>query len=154
MHGAPSVCYPVKRTVRTACLYGTCWLLGCLATVAWLVAVPRIAVVPHGLMALWVFISGAVLWCRWMEQPSGSLGWDGQHWRWHGRDCSAELPEGALAISLDLQQMVLVRFVPAAGKNLWLWLDATLEPAFWHSLRCALKSRPTAGSPGKPGMAS
>ena len=138
MHAAPAVRYPVTRSNRIAA-----WLAGLCALelallLAWWVSSPQSGV-PH---VLAFFAWGiATVWAiqAWRRSAVGALGWDGQHWRWETEPHSVDFPEGTARIHLDLQSRVLVRFVPAQGRAVWLWLERRSgRLSQWHLLRCAL----------------
>jgi len=95
-----------------------------------------------GLAPAWGLLAmapGAVL--GWALGPRGhtELAWDGQHWHCDGRP-------GAMAVHLDLQRLLLLRWKPAAGAARWLVADAAAAGASWHALRVAL----FAGRPEAP----
>ncbi len=138
MHAAPAVRYPVTRSYRVAAwLAGLCALeLAVLS--AWWAASPQsdalhlVAFGCWGVATLWAFLT-------WRGALVGHLGWDGQHWRWESTPPMAVLPEGVARLHLDLQSQLLVRFAPAQGRAVWLWLERRpARLAQWHLLRCAL----------------
>jgi hypothetical protein len=90
-----------------------------------------------GLLAL---APGAVL--GWALGPHGDtdLAWDGQRWHCDGQP-------GAVAVHLDLQRLLLLRWKPATGGAArWLVSDAAAAGPHWHALRVAL----FAGRPEAP----
>ena len=138
MHAAPAVRYPVTRSHRVAA-----WLVGLCALelallLAWWAASPRpdalhaVAFGCWGLATAWAIVA-------WRGSVSGELGWDGQHWRWQPAAHTADMPEGVARLQLDLQTCVLVRFAPAQGRAVWIWLERqSARLPQWHLLRCAL----------------
>jgi len=139
MHTAPAVRYPVMRSGRAGALQAVLWLLGAAAVAGWMAALPHVGL-PQ-VLAAGLLLATAVASLRAWRTPPGQLGWDGQHWRWDGASSGPSLPEGTLALHLDLQSLVLVQFRPARGRPLWLWLDRGALPGRWHALRCALHAR-------------
>lgn len=138
MHAAPAVRYPVTRSYRIAA-----WLAGLCALelallLAWWVSSPQGDVLHAAAFAVWG-IAAAWAALAWRRSATGTLAWDGQHWRWESARQVADVPEGTAHIHLDLQTQVLVRFVPGQGRAVWLWLGR--QPGRlpqWHLLRCAL----------------
>jgi len=66
---------------------------------------------------------------------SGHLTWDTSEWWWdyQGRHLS-----GGIAVRLDIQSAMLVRFVSGDGVKHWFWLDRKSLPARWLALRRAV----------------
>ena len=57
-------------------------------------------------------------------------------------------------LALDLQARMLVRWTPAQGRPLWLWVERDAALSHWDALRRALYSRTTtAASHGGPPVA-
>ncbi|MCS4509472.1 hypothetical protein [Xylophilus ampelinus] len=124
--------YPVAVWLAGLCALELALLL------AWRAASPQpaplhaVAFGCWGLATAWVFLA-------WRGAAVGELGWDGQHWRWEPVRTTAHAPEGVARLHLDLQAHVLVRFVPAQGRAVWLWLERRSgRLPQWHLLRCAL----------------
>ncbi len=149
MHSAPSVSYPVVRSRRAALLLLAAWGLGALAVFGWAVGGPPPSSPLAGVLQLaspaWVVLAGMAVAASWRRLPAESLAWDGQHW--HCTGAGVPHAEGTLAVCLDLQGLVLVRFQPARGAVRWLWLDRDAAPGRWHGLRCALAARPRPATP-------
>ena len=86
------------------------------------------------------------------------LKWDGVDW-WLAAPVDAAEPRvGKVAVALDLDRWLLLRFradgleVPAPGpRTRWLALRRHEHPAEWHALRCALYS-PAASSGASEGL--
>jgi hypothetical protein len=146
MHAAPSVTYPVGRSRFAGALLAAVWLLGGAAILAWTFATP----LPgwrHLLAACVLAAAGFAALVGWLRSPRGSLAWDGSDWRWEGA-------AGEPALALDLQARMLVRWIPAQGRPLWLWLERDAALSHWDALRRALYSRTTtAASHGGPPVA-
>ncbi len=145
MHHAPSVQYPVGRsrflTVAAVALWslGLCGAAGqalALGAVAWPVGVTLVASLAAGAVVVWAN----------RTEPTGTLYWDGDAWSWNGSALQA--PE----VSLDLQTVVLVRFVAEQGVHLGLWLERRQAPARWDDLRRALWAPRASDTPWANGV--
>ena len=136
MHNAPSVTYPVGRSLLAGGLGGVLWLLGVVVTVQWIRQSPvsgwRLvaAVMVPALAAL------AAGW-NWWIMPRGTLAWDGQSWTWTG---AAGVDVGAVDVCLDLQHFLLLHFRSHPTSH-WLWLERNRSAARWDDLRRAVYSR-------------
>ena len=150
MHNAPSVSYPVGRSLVAGGLATAAWLLGALACAQWTVqsqlngwrlGAAGVALAVAGLASAW----------NWWFMPRGILGWDGQSWTWTAADTTYA---GAVEIRLDLQQCLLVYFKSRAGSH-WLWLERTHCAERWDELRRAVysRARPQALPQAEPGPA-
>ena len=137
MHGAPSVSFPVGRSLWAGAVAAAIWLLGAgvaagwLATAAWS---PRQAVALALLAA-----TGAWAAAAWWRQPSGRLDWDGAAWCWWPA-AGVPLEGGSLRVAADLQFLLLVQW-SGAGRRSWLWLERRADPSRWAALRRAVYSR-------------
>ena len=136
MHNAPSVSYPVGRSLLAGGVAAALWLLGVLVTAQWVSQSPvsgwrliAAAIVP----ALGALVAG---W-SWWTLPRGTLAWDGQSWAW---SCAAGAHLGAVGVCLDLQKCLLLHFrsQPTAS---WLWLERSQCAERWDDLRRAVYSR-------------
>lgn len=98
-----------------------------------------------------------LLW-RDRRASARNLKWDGVDW-WLAAPVDAAEPRvGKVAVALDLDRWLLLRFradgleVPAPGpRTRWLALRRREHPAEWHALRCALYS-PAASSGASEGL--
>ena len=150
MHNAPSVSYPVGRSLVAGLLALAAWLLGALAIAQWTAQSQvhgwRLAVAAFALMA-----TALVCAWNWRQMPRGTLEWDGQCWRWKG---SAADDAGTVEVCLDLQRFLLVRWQGEA-KHHWLWLERARHPERWDGLRRAVysRARPQALPQAGPGAA-
>jgi hypothetical protein len=136
MHAAPSVSYPVGRSLFAAGACGLAALAGLAAVAAWSL------LVPFGLRQVAAF--AVVLACvslashAWLHAPVGILHWDGGAWAWEeGGATGAGRPE----VALDLQSRLLLRWRGDGGGTRWLWLARTSAPSHWDALRRAVYSR-------------
>lgn len=143
MHGAPSVNHPVGRSSWAACILAVLWILAVIVAVAWTAAgatgwrawLAGGLVLALGVLAAW----------NWWRAPEGVLAWDGARWTWTAAG-SAATHEGSLAVVLDLQGLLLVRWsTPGAGH--WFWLQPGGPRSRWDALRRAVYSRAGAEAP-------
>ena len=136
MHGAPSVSYPVGRSLFGAGILLAAWTFGSASCAwwwwsgasGWRLGAALIAVAATGIMAAW--------W--WRRQPEGLLGWDGGAWTWAGD--GRDLHEVGIHVEIDLQAMLLLRWHAQAGSG-WFWLERRSLPQRWDALRRAVYSR-------------
>jgi hypothetical protein len=137
MHAPP----PVRVTLA----FDRAWAWGCVAlgalaganVAAWLRPAPWV-VVPAAL-------AGALLalWLVRARRATGALDWDGQVWFWE--PAGAEALPGAVAVAIDLDRWMLLRFTPEQGTRRWLPLARAAHASAWSSLRAALfGARPAA----------
>jgi hypothetical protein len=157
MHAAPSVSYPVGRSRFAGALLAAAWLLAAAATLAWTFTTP----VPgwrQGLAGAVLAGCGLAALAGWLRSPAGTLAWDGGAWRWEagkegaaGRSAEAGRPE----LALDLQARMLLRWLPAGGRQRWLWVERDAAVSHWDALRRAVYSRAntTGASHGGPPVA-
>ncbi|QAZ40144.1 hypothetical protein C1M51_12340 [Methylibium sp. Pch-M] len=125
-----------------------------------------------GVTALWALQRGdglaaavtglvvaGVAWLLWRDRQASAqrLKWDGVDWWLAGPADAAEPRAGKVAVALDLDRWLLLRFradgreVPASGpRTRWLAMRRHEHPAEWHALRCALYS-PAASSGASEG---
>lgn len=142
MHQAPTVDYPLgeARVLRNLIL--AVWLLVLLVDLAWLYQVQG-----EG-WRVWLglgstLVIGLLARRDWPGAGRGSLRWDGANWCWQGE---GQGRIGRLAVPLDLQSALLVRWSPVAGgRPAWFWLDCAADPSGWLDLRRALFAAPHAG---------
>lgn len=136
MHNAPSVSYPVGRSLWAAVLVFAGWLAGAAAAGWWVLASPA----PgwrQGLGVAAVLLAGAWAAWEWRRMPAGELSWDGSRWAWPGAAPAEPL---SVEAALDLQHVLLLRW-RAPGCSGWLWLERSHRPARWDELRRAVYSR-------------
>ncbi|GAB3183961.1 hypothetical protein [Hydrogenophaga aquatica] len=154
MHCAPSVEYPVGRSVFAQGVFlvlVSAWLLG---QVLWAVSLTG-----NPWPGAWWFSAGAGLllavWGYWRlkQPPQGRLHWvppaagsagagDGQAgaWQWFSAAYRHGTPLDRVEWVWDLQGMVLLRLRNAAGLSWWVWLERSFDPGVWDDLRRALKA--------------
>lgn len=134
MQGAPSVTYPVGRSLLTALLPLAAWTAGACAAAAFLASAAPFAA--RAAAAAAILAAGVPAALAWRNSPRGSLHWDGQAWRLEAGPAAA----GSLAVGLDAQRLMLLRVGEGAGAR-WVWAEARRQPRAWESLRRAVYSR-------------
>lgn len=145
MHNAPSVSYPVGRSLYAGALLALLWLLAAAATGAWWWQVAA----PAGRVAaalLLLAATGAYAGSTWRRAAAGRLEWDGDHWNW---SASGQRQSGTLQVALDLQHAVLLRWQADGAALQWFWLERRRDAPRWADLRRAVYSR--ARAPASPG---
>jgi toxin CptA len=142
MHSAPSVTYPVERSRTLAWLMLGLALLGALSLACW-------ALLSGGpgerVMAAVACLGVSILWAvrSWLGMPSGVLSWDGHEWQWVD---TGHVTGGTLAVHLDAQNHLLLRFCPPRGAAHWCWAERSSAPGRWVDLRRAVYSRAKAAT--------
>jgi hypothetical protein len=144
MQNAPSVSYPVGRSLLPGLLAGALILSGLRATVQWLAQAPVSGWRLGAAVAALTLGTGAAGW-NWWRMPRGTLGWDGHDWAW---TAAGRTETGLVESCLDLQEFMLVRFV-GHSRSHWLWRGRSLAAERWGDLRRAVYSR--AGTQSPPG---
>ena len=153
MHNAPSVSYPVGRSLVAAALATAASLLGALVIGLW-AAQSQLSGWRIGLACLaWLGAASISAW-KWWVTPKGVLAWDGQAWTWNGNGDGVAADSGRLEVSLDLQHSLLVRWCSPTAR-LWLWLERRRRAERWDELRRAVYSRARIDTPpdANPGPA-
>src|SRR5512140_189487 len=149
MHNAPSVSYPVGRSLLAGGLAAALWLLGVLVTVQWVsqsqgsgwrLAAAVIVLAVAALAAGW----------SWWTMPGGTLAWDGQSWTW---TCAAGTYPGVVEVCLDLQHCLLLHFRRQSAAS-WIWLERGQCAERWDDLRRAVycRARPQTPPEAKAGV--
>jgi hypothetical protein len=136
MRAAPAVRVTLEPPRAARLAVATLTALAVASVAAW-VAGHQGAPTALGLVGL---LPGA--WAGWALGPQGQaeLDWDGQRWACDGQ-------AGRVAVQLDLQFLLLLRFVPAAGRTRWLLAHRGDLGPQGHGLRVALfAGRPEAAS--------
>jgi len=147
MHGAPSVTYPVGRSLFAGRLAAALVLVALAACLAWSLQATAGWRQLAALAA--VLACGALALRGWLRSPTGVLRWDGQGWSWEE---GGEVDPGQPEIALDLQARLLLRWRADQGPVRWLWLERTSDASHWEALRRAVYSRASTHVPaaGKP----
>lgn len=157
MRNAPSVAYPVSRSVFHAWLLALLASLGLLVQAAWWwpIAGTAPAIVQRDVLA---GLIGAVLWALWLgfawrgwlRAPVGQLQWDALAtppdglqgcgaWRWRSAAGHDAAPLRRVDLVLDLQQRALLRLRDDDAAQSWVWVERAGDPAHWNDLRRALQ---------------
>ena len=149
MENAPSVSYPVARPLVVGLVAAGLWLAGAATTVAWTLQADA-AGWRQGAAALAVAACGGYALLGWMRLLTGELRWDGTGWM--APRCDTP---GSLQVALDVQWLLLVRWVGPAGSR-WLWLEQQRCPQRWRDLRRAVysRARPMALAAARPPAAT
>ncbi len=136
MHDAPSVSYPVGRSVWAGAMAAALWLAGLAGVLLWS-AQPQVA--PWRLALAWTAVAAAavVVLRTWWRPPRGTLAWDGAAWTW--TPDGGTPVAGELQVALDLQRLLLLRW-RGSGDRGWFWLDRGSSER-WDELRRAVYSR-------------
>ena len=145
MHSAPSVSFPVVRPLFAGLLAAGVWSGGVAVTLWWLYE----ADAPGwrlGAAALALAVSGAWALASWLHSPVGNLHWDGAGW-----SAPSATQPGTVAVAMDLQQVLLVRW-HGPQRAQWFWLERQSCPQRWLDLRRAVYSRATSQAlpPARP----
>ena len=142
MHNAPSVSYPVGRCafqrvtfVALSGITASVMLVWCmLQPVSWPMCVCALAT-----------LVGIVLGWRSWQTPAGTLSWDGQVWCWHSRGDRLDDEIGHIAVALDVQNTLLLKWQPLSdtliAPRCYLWLGRGRAASRWQNLRCAVYAR-------------
>jgi toxin CptA len=137
MHNAPSVTYPVGRSRMLAGLIAALWLTGGMATAFWVFQTSGLGW-RLGAEILALVFCGAWAARAWATMGVGALCWDGQDWQWSS---AGRTVGGRLAVHLDAQTHLLLRFTPPRGAQCWCWAERASAPERWADLRRAVYSR-------------
>ncbi len=89
--------------------------------------------------ALAAVAAGAAAWRR-GGVDGAALRWDGRAWHWTPAGDAPEVA-GALAVAIDLDGWLLLRFDALDGRRRWMALSRARHGACWHALRCAVHAR-------------
>jgi hypothetical protein len=135
MHSAPSVSYPVGRSLWVAAFLLAAWGLGALACAAWAWEGGTAFRLAAGVVAIVVAGASATGW--WRRQRSGMLAWDGGGWRWSQAHRTSDLT--AIQVVADLQAWILLRCDGESGPR-WIWAERAQLPARWGEFRRAVYS--------------
>jgi toxin CptA len=137
MHNAPSVTYPVGRSLFAACLYAATWGSAALAIVTWTMQSQAVGLRHAGAAAALAF-AAAWLALAWWRSPTGDMSWSGAAWQWVGDGAPAAA--GHPVVRLDLQRWLLLEWRGGSGGVLWLWAERRRLPVHWQPLRRAVYS--------------
>lgn len=139
---SPPVRYPLQRSR---------WLLRCwigalvlsasvlLAWACWGAGFGTARVVRLGWVAVLWMLCVVVAWRALQRQPQGHLHWSGYGWVWETAQQSLPLI-GAPVVVLDLQGLLVLRWVDGQGRRLRCVLEWDWAPQDWPGLRRAVYS--------------
>lgn len=140
---APAVSYPVGRSRLLAGLLGTAWLtgLGAVVFAAFSGSKHTNQALTAIVLIASVSLAGIAAIAFWRQQGRRRLVWDGERWLILDGVGPSRGDEARVHVRLDLQRvMLLCHEDPAHRRRIWLWAEASHDPARWHLLRCALYS--------------
>lgn len=150
MQNAPSVTYPVGRSLVHAGLLAGVAGLGVLAlglSFWWWSAVNSLGLWLGGLA--WLCWSAVAL-AGWRRSLPGHLQWDAKApaalatpeatggWRWSCSVRDEPVTVDTMEWALDAQSFVLLKLYLPGHRQHWVWLEARRAPARWDDLRRAL----------------
>ena len=137
LHRAPSLVYPLGRSRLLGGALFLGWCIAAGVTLRWAHSAAAGDWRPMlGWLAL--LISAVFMATGWRRAPVGSLGWDGQRWRWESPVYRGGSALDAPIVVLDLQRALLLRMDNQAGAVWWLWAERSAAPSRWLALRRAV----------------
>lgn len=154
MRSAPSVSYPVGRSVFYGVLLLALGLLPLLALVLWWwhggrAELLRQAAWPVAALG-WVLWSAVAGWV-WSRSATGQLRWQGMPskegrelgltgWAWRPQPGAVDLmPLARPVVALDAQHWLLLRLAAQTGKTFWVCAERSRDPDRWLDLRRSLR---------------
>lgn len=141
---APSVVYPVARSLWAAWTMAVSWTLAAVVTLTWTGSAG-----PGDFSPLWAWgallLAGLALIGSWRNANEGQLTWDGERWLWTSRAYPAGAPLSWPEVVIDMQGVMVLHMVNPAGAALILWLEARQARDRWPDLRRAICARPSNG---------
>ena len=138
-HNAPSVVYPVQRSLTLGSWLLAVWGLGlCILALwtlsstawGWRASVAAVAAAGTALAAL----------MSWRASRCGQLAWDGQRWHWDSLTKLSSSEQSQLSVIVDVQFALLLSFEAISGTRCWLWVERESQPERWMDLRRAVYS--------------
>ncbi len=144
MYTPPTVEYPVGPSHWFRWVWGLLWALTLTIQMAWLWRAGPGQWAPW--IGLLVALVGAIVATRvGSVVRAGTVVWDTSTWWWeHGSERSS----GQMTFELDLQKVILLRFVSDAGACHWFWLECGSAPLRWLALRRAVFAKRALGDAG------
>ena len=145
---APSVLYPLRRSMALGAVLMGLLCAGAAALWAWLAQGAMVSWVPVCTAGgLWL-LAAAGAGHFWHQQFVGFLRWDGQGWALEGDGPdkifrALSVPPEVL---LDLQTHLWVCVSPLGYRRTWLWLERASQPERWLDMRRAVYSRAVPGA--------
>lgn len=130
----PAVDYPLGKSVLLSGAWWFTWICAMAIDLYWFWSVGPADWRPW--LGLLLTVTAALLASRWRPlTQAGTLSWDGTEWWWQQ---PRDRLQGDLAVRLDTQSGLLVRFVSHAGATHWFWLERASRPEHWLGIRRAL----------------
>jgi toxin CptA len=145
MHSAPAVSFPVGRSRFQVMFLGGAWLLG-IAVCAYWAADVEVADWRQATTLAVLLVGGLCAAWQIKQSPQGALKWEGQHWVLQLASnppvtAPPQAQAGDVALHVDLQFFMLLRFQNLARRTYWLWLDRSAPQTRWLALRRAVHGR-------------
>lgn len=144
MYTPPTVEYPVGPSRWFQWAWRTLWALTLTVQAVWLWRAAS------GEWAPWVglltALAGALVAVRvGSVVRTGAVVWDTRTWWW---EQGSQRSSGLMTSELDLQSLILLRFVSDAGARHWFWLERGSAPERWLALRRAVFAKAGRGDAG------
>ena len=147
MRNAPSVTYPVGRSVFCACLMCGVAGLGLLIVLVGSIYGSWRATLACGVVwCVWVAVAmwawrrmpqGLLAWQSGRARPGGALGVLGS-WSWASEAYQEGVALKDVERVYDFQLAMLLRLHNPDGARTWIWVERAAEPSRWLVLRRAL----------------
>ena len=134
MHNAPAVSFPVSHNPMGVIVVSAVWSMAVVVVGAWLLQAIADSVRLVALVATTVLAAVSIMLARRPVGP-GILRWDGKDWNWQRGDGATA---GRLMPALDLQVLMLLRFMPESGRAFWLWTSRGNTSLQWDAFRRAV----------------
>ncbi|TFY96506.1 hypothetical protein [Ramlibacter rhizophilus] len=137
MRSAPSVTYPVGRSLWCAGVLAGVWLLALANLVLWMLLGPAPGA-RQALVALVLLACVPLSLHAWRTQLRGELDWDGA--AWHLRTGGDPVPI-RLDRVWDAQRWMVLRWrgpEGQSGSTRWVWLAQGLDTEVWQAFRRAV----------------
>ncbi len=138
MNSAPAVSYPVRRSRAHLYVIAGLWLTGLCVWLCWLHGVD-VTGWRQGFTFTLLVLAGAAVLRTWWRMPTGELRWDLSAWI---RVDANWVISGALAVYLDFQRFLLLKYSGAGGEPRWLLRELRTSPGQWMPLRRAFYAHP------------
>jgi hypothetical protein len=138
MYSAPAVSYPVRRSRAHLYVIAGLWMTGLCVWLFWLYGVD-VTGWRQGFTFTVLVMTGAAALRTWWRMPTGELRWDLSNWIWV--DANSVI-SGTLAVHLDFQKFLLLKYSGAGVEPRWLLLERRTSPVQWMPLRRAVYAHP------------
>ena len=136
--------YPVARSRTVGFVTLLLAVSTQMVTLGWLIGAPVTLLRAAGVVGVGLAAALFAMW-RWLKTPAGHLVFNGTAWVWEepghlGQ--TAPLYGGTVAVTLDLQDLMLLKLHLPTNASRFVWVERAVEPVRWHALRCALQRDP------------